>query len=146
MEPEQGDHLEYDGHNLILCDEEGFIKDMWTATSGLPRSKPQDQGRPNYGPLPQGEYVVNPRKIDYLDESDHWSPGDWGESRVPIIATPETKKEQLEKEIDRGGFFVHGGKKPGSLGCLDLGQDEERFFDTLEQYNWELELEVDYGL
>ncbi len=65
---------------------------------------------------------------------------------MELEATPETKMEQMEKGIERWGFFFHGGKKPGSRGCIDLGANEEDFFNTLEQYDWELELKVGYGL
>lgn len=144
LAPEPGDYLEFDGYNVRLCDEEGFMKGEWDATSGMLGSSFQDQGKSDYGPIPEGTYEVNPEKIDYLDPDDSWAPGDWGKSRVKLTATPETKRGQLEKGIDRWGLFGHGGERPGTLGCLDFGDDEEDFFNTLEQYDWPLYLEVYY--
>jgi hypothetical protein len=148
---EKGDYLEFDGHNVRLCDKDGFMKKSWEATSGVPGSGPEDQDIKNHGPIPEGKYIVDPKQIDYFDwynPFDWWNfgTGDWGKSRVFIPATPETRAERLNKGIRRGEFFFHGGKKPGTIGCIDLGADEEDFFNTLEQYDRELELEVDYGL
>jgi hypothetical protein len=41
--------------------------------------------------------------------------GDWGDWRVPLIPDPGTDTK------GRGGFYLHGGRRPGSGGCIDIG-------------------------
>lgn len=148
LAPEEGDYLEFDGNNVRLCDKDGFMKKSWEATSGVPGSGPEDHGKPDYGPITEGTYKANPQEIQYFDWYNpyDWKRfwGDWGKSRSPLIATPETKEEQLGQGIDRGGFFFHGGEEPGTIGCIDLGTEEEDFFNTLEQYDRPLSLEACY--
>ena len=150
LEPEYGDYVEYDGHTVKLCNEDGFMKKSWEATSGLPGSKLHDEGIKNYGPITTGGYMLDPQNIESIDSDDpesqlRFGRGDWGNNRVFLMTIPESKTEQLNRGIDRGEFFFHGGKKPGSLGCIDLGSEEEDFFNTIEQYKWKLKLEVSYG-
>ncbi len=151
MKPEPGDYLEYDGHTVKLCSEKGFIKKSWEATSGVPGSTPKDQGIEDYGPIPVGEYDFDPEEIDHFDWYNpvdwvNFGTGDWGNNRVLLTATPESKAEQVSKNIKRYGFFFHGGKILGTRGCIDLGQEEEDFFNTIRQYKGKLTLGVDYGL
>ena len=148
--PEEGDYLIYDGGYVILRDKDGYIKDMWEATSGVPGSGPEDQGKKDYGPIPEGEYTFSPQEVQHFDwyNPADWYRfkfrGDWGDNRVPLDPTPMTEIEQNRNDINRYGFFFHGGNFPGSAGCIDLGDNEEDFFNTIQQYDHPLELKVIY--
>ena len=52
--------------------------------------------------------------------------GDWGKFRVPLQPDPSTKT------LGRDGFFLHGGKKPGSAGCIDVGGNDTDLFKHLQ--------------
>ena len=55
-------------------------------------------------------------------------PISWGIGRVwitPLIANT----------YERGGFAIHGGYYPGSAGCIDITNNDFRFFNVLERYN-----------
>ena len=41
--------------------------------------------------------------------------GDWGDWGVVLQPGPATNT------LGRSGFFLHGGKSPGSAGCIDIG-------------------------
>ena len=42
-----------------------------------------------------------------------------GKNRVPLAPSKETKT------YGRSGFYLHGGSKPGSAGCVDAESDED---------------------
>lgn len=77
------------------------------------------------GPIPSGNYWVQP--------SDMWkngwfrlgSRGAWGNHRLAIHVWPGTQTH------GRGGFFIHGGDRPGSAGCIDLHAGMDRFVAEL---------------
>ena len=91
-----------------------------SATSGRKKSqdKPECENAEDEGPIPSGEYnldindLTNPGLMGDLLRNAR---GDWGDWRVPITPLPGTNT------YDRGGFFLHGGKFPGSAGCIDVG-------------------------
>src|SRR2546422_886916 len=72
------------------------------------------------GPIPPGTYTINTSEI--REPGAFWSAlrnsvrGDWGSFRVPIYPLPGVKVPG-----GRGGFFLHGGSRPGSAGCIDVG-------------------------
>jgi RHS repeat-associated protein len=139
------DSLSFDGSKVILFDDKGNEVDRWDATSGAPGSTSADQNKPYYGPIPEGDYTVNPKNVD---KYNWWDPRDWdwagdrardawGNWRVPIDKTPNNP-------TTRGGFFFHGGKNPGSAGCVDLTDQEKEFFKKLKKYKEKLPFKVKY--
>ncbi|MBI5789299.1 MAG: hypothetical protein HZA78_10635 [Candidatus Schekmanbacteria bacterium] len=148
MQSELGDYLTYDGYTVQLFDKDGFLKDSWEATSGMPGSTFKDQGINDYGPIPEGDYDFDPGEIEHFEWYNPLSWGspfpDWGKGRVEVFRTPETIEKQLSKKIDRKGLFFHGGRKPGSKGCIDLGYREEDFFKRISKYKGKMRLKVYY--
>ena len=74
----------------------------------------------NEGPVPAGQYHIDVSQIsnpgwvrDLL--RNFGGGGDWGDWRVPVIPDPGTNT------FDRSGFFLHGGAKLGTRGCIDVG-------------------------
>jgi len=51
----------------------------------------------------------------------------WGNYRITIHPYPSTKVG------DRGGFFIHGGSRPGSAGCIDLTTNMDQFVADLKE-------------
>jgi hypothetical protein len=49
----------------------------------------------------------------------------------------------------RGGFFIHGGKNPGSIGCIDLTSNITKFVKDLDKEGarrkCQIHLTVKYG-
>jgi hypothetical protein len=67
----------------------------------------------------------------------------WGDFRLTIhpFRTTDT--------FCRGGFFIHGGSTPGSIGCIDLTTHMNRFVADLGRLvgssnNCQIHLTVDY--
>jgi len=87
-----------------------------TSGAGAGMNNPAMEGSKNLGPLPRGKCTTS---VKDLSKSDNWGVrtafGDWGSWRVPIKPLPGTNV------FGRDGFFLHGGKKPGSKGCVDYG-------------------------
>jgi hypothetical protein len=104
----------------------------------------------NKGPIPPGEYHLWPDDISEagigrkIMNNLPVKSTDWGNFRVRLFPGAGTKT------YGRGGFYLHGGKKPGSAGCIDLGKSEELVMGIIgrksKQGNiqW-LNIEVDYG-
>jgi len=149
---QSGPSLTYDGSELVFRDAEGGDIGRWPASSGLPGTTPADQNRVDVGPIPEGPWQVDPAKIDrfrWYDprDWDWWGIGKgslardaWGDWRVPIDPAPGNPI------TDRGGFFIHGGRTPGSAGCIDLCRLDRSFFPVLERYRGggPIPLTVDY--
>ena len=90
------------------------------ATSGISDclNKPDCARQRDSGPIPQGEYSIDTGEITnpgFLGDLRRNFLGDWGDWRAPIHANPGTQT------FGRGGFLLHGGRKAGSKGCIDVG-------------------------
>jgi RHS repeat-associated protein len=104
VDPEQPGRIPYD---IAATSGRGpFMNDQSAAAnSGL-------------GPLPEGQYLVD---VAHLSNPNWFGDilrnlrGDWGDWRVPLTPYPGTNTH------GRGGFFLHGGRRPGSAGCIDVG-------------------------
>ena len=129
VDPDGLAYLVFDGTTLTLWSDDGTGKPRKVFTvpaySGAPGSGKRDQGVENYGPIPEGEYTLDPSQTSSYTES--WldgvlhprkynsSPEGWGPKRVPLDGRRGTNMR------GRGGFFLHGGDYVGSAGCLDVG-------------------------
>ena len=148
--------IPFDGNYLttIAQDKNGVkITQRLPAVSGKPQNgffdySPQRQQEKDQGPVPEGEYIINPQKIDRPTPLDKiigvvgsgWLfgkkfgayPGGefaWGNCRTNINQTPKQKEES-----GRSGFFIHGGTTPGSKGCIDLLDKDVEFCNFIEKY------------
>ena len=82
----------------------------------------------NSGLIPEGIYWINPDELwtiswykkPFMEDS-------WGKYRVTIHPFTTTHT------FHRGGFFIHGGKTPGSLGCIDLTSNIEASVSSLRK-------------
>lgn len=109
-----------DGYMVV--DPELPGKSAWTfpITSGRDECMNNERCKENKnrGPIPPGLYqlrtseISNPGVIGGLLRE---SRGDWGDWRVPLHPRARTNT------YGRSGFFLHGGKWPGSAGCIDVG-------------------------
>ena len=111
--------LIFNGSGVTIRNDAGQFEGYVPATSG--RDGETDPSVPWKGPIPPGEYDLDPGKIT----PGNWMrdlTGDWGNWRVPLEPRPGTDTK------GRNGFFMHGGKKPGSAGCIDLGKRDDHVF------------------
>ncbi len=76
------------------------------------------------GPIPPGRYWFDPREISPSGRLRNYI-GDWGEYRVRLYPTGDTNT------YGRTNFFLHGGEKPGSAGCIDIGNADRHLFPQL---------------
>lgn len=129
--PSKSMHIIFDGKFLHMFGKSGLY--VYWAVSGTPSEDGkfdysiERQKLSNQGPIPQGEYWINPSE---LWENAWYRPGSWeawGEYRITIHPFPSTETYQ------RGGFFIHGGTNPGSIGCIDLTVDISRFIKDLRE-------------
>lgn len=122
--------LHFNGTTLEL--RGGKVNYIYPAVSGkkgVDRTFSYSQERqraPNGGPIPAGKYWINPDEIWELEWYDFWTDEDgWGKHRVTIHPFTTTVTH------GRGGFFIHGGKNPGSAGCIDLTSKISDFVNDL---------------
>lgn len=83
---------------------------------------------PDAGPIPEGEYWIQPSQL----QANAWyrvrNPRTaWGDYWITIHPYPSTSTH------GRGGFFVHGGHTPGSAGCIDLSIHMNRFIEAIKK-------------
>lgn len=70
------------------------------------------------GPLPVGNYYIDPKEIsdpNIVGDLLRKVSGDWGDWRVRLHPLAGSKRH------GRDNFFLHGGSLPGSAGCIDIG-------------------------
>ena len=113
--------LTFYGHYLNLSGD--GINISWPAVSGRPDARggfdysPERQRQQNVGPIPEGDYWLDPRQLKDLREKwfyERYYESGWGTHRITIHPFDTTRT------FGRGGFFIHGGTAPGSAGCIDL--------------------------
>jgi hypothetical protein len=79
------------------------------------------------GPIPGGKYWVDPAELAMNHfYRRHFSRDSRGDYRLTIH--PFTTTDILNRE---GGFFIYGGKTPGSKGCIDLTSQINTFVGHL---------------
>ncbi|REL27046.1 DUF2778 domain-containing protein [Thalassotalea euphylliae] len=70
------------------------------------------------GPIPVGNYIIRSSDLSdpgIIGDLARNTRGDWGDWRVRLIPATGTQT------YGRKGFFLHGGSKSGSAGCIDIG-------------------------
>lgn len=114
--------FEYGGSEPYCC----------PATTGVPgvmNSSLEDKG-----PIPPGEYILDPHSETYSHvEGEKYIArrlvGDWGHYRVKL------EPSNVANLHGRSEFFLHGGDRPGSAGCIDVGPCERKLFPLIEDTN-----------
>lgn len=85
------------------------------------------QGTSEGGPIPEGYYELFTKKLDRPSPAQSLGRniliGDWGSFRVRLEPTQTFPNKEWEGKTwsGRQGFYLHGGSKPGSWGCIDIG-------------------------
>ena len=156
--------LEFDGEFLSIHITYNELKQVhsFKAVSGAPikggsnyyfEYSKKRQLLANEGPVPEGTYYITPLSSNKDDAIQYWEkldnvqhfkasiamgswPGgkkSWGSVRIPILPKSITLLDD-SKEIKRNNFFIHGGEKAGSRGCIDLCENDIRFFEVLLSY------------
>lgn len=156
--------LEFDGEFLSIHITYNELKQVhsFKAVSGVPIKggsnyyfdySKKRQLLANEGPVPEGTYYITPLYSNKDDAIQYWEkldnvqhfkasiamgswPGgkkSWGSVRIPILPKSITLLDD-SKEIKRNNFFIHGGEKAGSRGCIDLCENDIRFFEVLLSY------------
>ena len=156
--------LEFDGEFLSIHITYNELKQVhsFKAVSGAPIKSGSNyyfdyskkrQLLANEGPVPEGMYYITPLSSNKDDAIQYWEkldnvqhfkasiamgswPGgkkSWGSVRIPILPKSITLLDD-SKEIKRNNFFIHGGEKAGSRGCIDLCENDIRFFEVLLSY------------
>ena len=122
-----GMELVFDGAQLRVI---GTGAMSFPAVSGRPGPggtfdyRPERQREESVGPIPAGEYWIDPRQMKDMALNNLFSSGSarsWGSHRITIHPFDDTHT------FGRGGFFIHGGTIPGSAGCIDLTTEMWRF-------------------
>ena len=77
------------------------------------------------GPIPEGKYWVYPNEFWRNAWYKRGSEESWGNYRITLHPDKQTET------YGRGGFFIHGGHFPGSIGCVDLTSSMDQFYKDL---------------
>lgn len=168
-------YVSFDGNSLDLhyqnTDSKGNISPSTfsvPAVSGRPDKNGQfdysvaRQEKENIGPLPEGDYKINPQGVQNLSLGHDiigtalsftqifgkrfgaWPGGNysWGMSRLDI--TPNAVNVN---GVVRSAFTIHGGQDAGSAGCIDCMRGETLFFYKLQKHSsgTSVLLKVDYS-
>jgi len=138
----------YDGSELSLNKKGVGAVGSVPAYSGMPGARARDQVIEEFGPIPEGNYVLDPaRTQDYLGNRRRVILNDWlglhdfdAWGRCSTLIT-------LARRADvgtRGAFYLHGGTKPGSKGCIDVVENNRRVHRWLRLLGISTGLTIDY--
>ncbi|MBI5557695.1 MAG: DUF2778 domain-containing protein [Deltaproteobacteria bacterium] len=118
---------------LTHYNDNGNAVGSYPYTSG--QSGVTDPSIPWKGPTPPGTYSLDPKQISeggFLRNLFF----DWGKYRVPLAPDASTNT------YGRNNFFLHGGKDPGSAGCIDIGSGDKKLFPKLMGHDGTIPLTV----
>jgi hypothetical protein len=121
--------MDFDGFTLTLS---GSVSYAAPAVSGLKANNPnaggQDWTHPDHqweelkGPIPEGEYYVEPTEV----ETTGFDPAGWGHFRTRLHPTLLTTAQTRLNSDREGGFFVHkDGGNNGTAGCIGIKSDAD---------------------
>jgi hypothetical protein len=121
-----GEHsLKYDGRHITVYDDSNKAVMKRRASSGAPGSTPKDTEKEYYGPIPEGEYSFYPSEFS---KTNILRDEEWGTYRVRLYKSPKIKSK-------RDNFFLHGGKRLGSAGCIDVGSADVELYEMLKDHD-----------
>jgi hypothetical protein len=105
---------------LTVTDSKGSYVVRASSGGGKCTNNPKCEGISNLGPIPKGRYAVYRKDINnpgmLHDIARNCLYGDWGDWRVAIRSASGSPTP-----LGRDGFYIHGGRYPGSAGCIDIG-------------------------
>lgn len=127
--------LVFDGTHLRLQYGSTAIQRWEARSGGIVRKgsfdySVENQKRQNIGPIPAGEYWIDPGELasqpaPYQFWRKEWPVEGWGKYRLTIHPRPSTDT------YGRGGMFIHGGASWGSAGCIDLTWGMDSFSSAI---------------
>jgi len=103
---------------LQIISSSGSYSIRATSGKGACMNLSSCQNQKDIGPIPKGQYYMLKKDLtnpNFIKDIARNIKGDWGDWRIPIHATGQTKV------YGRNGFFMHGGTWDGSAGCIDVG-------------------------
>lgn len=108
------------GYLIVDPERMGKVSYAIPATSGKGNCMNQVKckTKKDTGPIPPGNYVADVSNLSdpgFLQDVARNVVSDWGDWRTPLIPLPGTNT------FGRGGFFLHGGRREGTAGCIDVG-------------------------
>ncbi|MCU7966182.1 MAG: DUF2778 domain-containing protein, partial [gamma proteobacterium symbiont of Bathyaustriella thionipta] len=133
IDPSGLDYLIANNGILTHYNDTGNMVGSYPYTTG--QDGVTDASIPWKGPIPPGTYSLNPKQISEGGFLRNLL-ADWGKYRVPI--TPDS----TTNTFGRDGFFLHGGKKPGSAGCIDVGGGDKTLFPQLLNHDGAIPITV----
>jgi Protein of unknown function (DUF2778) len=131
-----GLQLTFNGRQLTVSGGSQTSR-SFDAVSGKPGEKGgfdysvERQQLKDKGPIPVGEYYIQPDELRDNDSilrwlmDKQWNPVAWGRYRITIHHGTNTNTH------GRSGFFIHGGDVPGSAGCIDLHINMNAFVEYM---------------
>jgi RHS repeat-associated protein len=143
--------LFFDGSNLSWLHADGSTQ-SWAAVSGildaLGNTRSGLQASEDQGPIPEGWYLVDPsqtlaaRNASSFFDLALWvlKSYDWGMFATPIFAMDGTDNYAY----GRNSSFIHGGKEPGSIGCIDLTKNNYYFHKKFMNHGKVMPMNVTY--
>lgn len=92
--------------------------------AGLPAetdcTKPEYQHLPDVGPIPAGEYILNPAEVQ-SNPPHKFNTGAWGKYRTRLHETLGTRINRSLYTDRTGGFYIHeDANDNGTSGCIGL--------------------------
>ena len=106
------------------------------------------QAQKSEGPIPEGDYTVNPSEIQNFSDLSfaqkaaalvgrgQWPGGkrSWGENRAWINpSSVEVTDPETGETVIRTDMSIHGGSIPGSAGCIDCHKNSPALFNQLKK-------------
>lgn len=151
VDPNGLDYLIFNGSAVTWVYTQGRFGEPTGATKSFPAAS--GGGALHDEPTSPGHYYT--RAADHLQRSSMRHPeGDWGGDPWALHAADLATRLVYNKYWGRKGFFIHGGLKPGSAGCIEVSRYDEsqsafnELSSMLEKYlqdNSVIDVYVEYG-
>ncbi|MCP4902867.1 MAG: hypothetical protein GY906_38385, partial [bacterium] len=133
--------IAFTGCDVWFLDDDLRVVKRCRAGSGRKGTQFTDQEAPFRGPIPQGEYFINPREFTGGFLRDLVRGPGWGRWRAPIHPKASTNTR------GRSGFFLHGDDRLDfqTAGCIDIGDCDTWARDwAMEEADRRIDVVVNY--
>lgn len=147
------ERMDFNGTTLKLS---GAVSKTYDAVSGLMPSKktggvdytqPEYQEEPDKGPIPEGEYYLDPSEVE-SNPPGTFPTSAWGKYRTRLHETVTTGLYRRAAMDRTGGFYLHeDANNNGTAGCIGLenAKDNKEIQGLVKGNSAQIPVHVDYS-
>ncbi|WP_088888978.1 eCIS core domain-containing protein [Leptolyngbya ohadii] len=145
--------IRFDGSRVELVGTPGYsaravsgLMPIHPDAGGVDYTRPEHQNVPLKGPIPEGDYYVNPSEVE-SNPPMSFNTTAWGRYRTRLHGSIVTDIERRLTTERTGGFYLHqDANHNGTAGCIGIWNagDNQRIHDLIRSNSSRIPVQVRY--